>query len=91
MPDPDLDQLEAIRVNLAGVQRVFLSGGEPLLRRDLPEIVDMFSGFILALPTNATRGVAMAPQLAGKVAFVNVGFDGPRATFARSAATMTRP
>ena len=83
MPDPDLDQLEAIRVNLAGVQRVFLSGGEPLLRRDLPEIVDMFSGFILALPTNATRGVAMAPQLAGKVAFVNVGFDGPRATFAK--------
>ena len=83
MPDPALDQLDAIRANLAGVQRVFLSGGEPLLRRDLLEIVDMFSGFILGLPTNATRGVAMAPLLAGKVAFVNVGFDGPRATFAK--------
>ena len=83
MPDPTLDQLDVIRANLAGVQRVFLSGGEPLLRRDLPEIVDMFSGFILGLPTNATRGVAMAPQLAGKVAFVNVGFDGPRATFSK--------
>jgi MoaA/NifB/PqqE/SkfB family radical SAM enzyme len=83
MPDPALDQLDAIRANLVGVQRVFLSGGEPLLRRDLPDIVDMFSGFILGLPTNATRGLAMAPQLAGNVAFVNVGFDGPRATFSR--------
>jgi molybdenum cofactor biosynthesis enzyme MoaA len=83
MPDPTLEQLDAIRANLAGVRRVFLSGGEPLLRRDLPEIVDMFSGFILGLPTNATRGAVTAPQLAGKVAFVNVGFDGPRATFSK--------
>jgi organic radical activating enzyme len=36
------------------MQRVFLSGGEPLLRRDLPEIVDMYSSFIIGLPTNAT-------------------------------------
>jgi len=81
--DPTLGQLDAIRANLAGVQRVFLSGGEPLLRRDLPEIADMYSGFILGLPTNATRGLAMAPQLAGKIAYVNVGFDGPRAAFSR--------
>ena len=83
MGDPTLDQLDTIRGNLAGVQRVFLSGGEPLLRRDLPEIADMYSGFIIGLPTNATRGLVMAPQLAGKVAFVNIGFDGPRATFSR--------
>src|SRR5579859_1690411 len=83
MADPTLDQLDTIRANLAGVQRVFLSGGEPLLRRDLPEIVDMYAGFILGLPTNATRGLVMAPKLAGKVAFVNIGFDGPRAVFSR--------
>jgi MoaA/NifB/PqqE/SkfB family radical SAM enzyme len=83
MTDPTLAQLDTIRGNLAGVQRVFLSGGEPLLRRDLPEITDMYSGFIIGLPTNATRGLAMAPKLAGKVAFVNIGFDGPRATFGR--------
>ncbi len=83
MADPTLEQLDTFRANLAGVQRVFLSGGEPLLRRDLPEIVDMYSGFILGLPTNATRGVVMAPRLAGQVAFVNIGFDGPRATFSR--------
>ena len=83
MKDPTLDQLDVVRGNLAGVQRVFLSGGEPLLRRDLPEITDMYADFILGLPTNATRGLVMAPQLAGKVAFVNVGFDGPRAVFSR--------
>jgi MoaA/NifB/PqqE/SkfB family radical SAM enzyme len=65
------------------VQRVFLSGGEPLLRRDLPEIVDMYCDFIIGLPTNATRGLVMASRLAGKVAFVNIGFDGPRSTFSR--------
>jgi MoaA/NifB/PqqE/SkfB family radical SAM enzyme len=83
MADPTVGQLDVIRANLAGVQRVFLSGGEPLLRRDLPEIVDMYSQFIIGLPTNATRGLVMAPRLAGKVAFVNIGFDGPRATFSR--------
>ena len=83
MADPTLDQLDTIRSSLAGVPRVFLSGGEPLLRRDLPEIVDMYSGFIIGLPTNATRGLVMAPRLAGKVAFVNIGFDGPRSTFSR--------
>jgi MoaA/NifB/PqqE/SkfB family radical SAM enzyme len=83
LPDPTLTQLEAIRDNLAGVRRVFLSGGEPLLRRDLVDIVDMFSGFIIGLPTNATRGVGMAPKLAGKIAFANIGFDGPRAIFRR--------
>jgi molybdenum cofactor biosynthesis enzyme MoaA len=56
MPDPTLQNLDVIRANLAGVQRVFLSGGEPLLRRDLPEIVTMYSEFILGLPTNATIG-----------------------------------
>jgi MoaA/NifB/PqqE/SkfB family radical SAM enzyme len=83
MPDITLGQLEKIRDNLAGVHRVFLSGGEPLLRRDLIEIVEMFAGFIIGLPTNATRGVAVAPRLAGKIAFANIGFDGPRATFRR--------
>jgi MoaA/NifB/PqqE/SkfB family radical SAM enzyme len=83
MGDPTLDQLDTIRGNLAGVQRVFLSGGEPLLRRDLPEITSLYSGFIIGLPTNATRGLVMAPRLAGKVAFVNIGFDGPRSTFSR--------
>jgi MoaA/NifB/PqqE/SkfB family radical SAM enzyme len=81
LPDPTLDQLDTIRANLAGVARVFLSGGEPLLRQDFGEIVDMYTGdFILGIPTNATRGLRHAAAMVGKVAFVNVGLEGPRAT-----------
>jgi uncharacterized radical SAM superfamily Fe-S cluster-containing enzyme len=43
LPDPTLTELDTIRANLAGVQRVFLSGGEPLLRKDFGEIVDMYT------------------------------------------------
>ncbi len=79
LPDPTLAQLARIRDNLAGVGRVFLSGGEPLLRRDFIDIAAMFDGFIVGVPTNATRGLAHAKNLAGKVAFVTVGLEGPRA------------
>jgi MoaA/NifB/PqqE/SkfB family radical SAM enzyme len=81
LPDPTLSELDTIRANLAGVGRVFLSGGEPLLRRDFGDVVDMYSPhFILGIPTNATRGLQHARSMVGKVAFVNVGLEGPRAT-----------
>ncbi|GAA2471464.1 radical SAM protein [Winogradskya humida] len=81
LPDPTLGELDSIRGNLAGVGRVFLSGGEPLMRRDFGDIVDMYTGdFILGIPTNATRGLQHAKAMVGKVAFVNVGLEGPRAT-----------
>jgi MoaA/NifB/PqqE/SkfB family radical SAM enzyme len=80
MADPSLAELDDIRTALAGVKRVFLSGGEPLLRRDFVDVVDLFSEFIIGVPTNATRGVTLAKDLVGKVAFVNVGLEGPRAT-----------
>jgi MoaA/NifB/PqqE/SkfB family radical SAM enzyme len=78
MKDPTLDQIASIQRNLTGVPRVFLSGGEPLLRRDFVEIVDIFHGHIVAVPTNATRGHFMAPKLVGKISFINVGLEGPR-------------
>jgi Radical SAM superfamily/Flavoprotein len=80
LPDPSQEDLDEIRAALAGVRRVFLSGGEPLLRRDFVEIVDMYSAFVIGVPTNATRGVQLAPRLVDKVAFVNVGLEGPRST-----------
>jgi len=79
LPDPTLAQLDTMRANLVGVQRVFLSGGEPLMRRDFGDIVDMYSEFILGIPTNATRALKHVARLAGKVAYVNVGLEGPRA------------
>jgi MoaA/NifB/PqqE/SkfB family radical SAM enzyme len=75
--DSTLDQIASIQRNLAGVPRVFLSGGEPLLRRDFVEIVNIFHDHIVAVQTNATRGYFMAPKLVGKVSFINVGLEGP--------------
>lgn len=84
MPDPTLDQLDTIRQNLAGVGRVFLSGGEPLMRKDFSEVVDIFTGHhIVAVPTNATHALDHAKNIAGKIAYANVGFEGPRAAFRR--------
>lgn len=80
VPDPTLETLDIIRASLAGVQRVFLSGGEPLLRRDFLDVVDLYRDFVIGIPTNATRGLIHAKGLADKVAFVNVGLEGPRAT-----------
>ncbi|MGW7517843.1 radical SAM protein [Streptomyces sp. NPDC054796] len=84
LPDPTLDQLDTIRRNLAGVPRIFLSGGEPLSRRDLGEIVEMYHhDHILAVPTNATHGCDHARRIAGKIAYANIGLEGPRATVRR--------
>ncbi|MFC9916304.1 radical SAM protein [Streptomyces sp. NPDC127197] len=84
LPDPTLEQLDTIRQNLAGVGRVFLSGGEPLMRKDFGEVVDIFHGHhIVAVPTNATHALDHARNLAGKIAYANVGFEGPRAAFTR--------
>ncbi|MFD7896504.1 radical SAM protein [Streptomyces sp. NPDC059743] len=78
-PDPTLDQLDTMRKNLKGVKRAFLSGGEPLLRKDFSEIVDMWhKDFILAVPTNATHGHQHARNIAGKIAYANIGLEGPR-------------
>ncbi|MFF9901252.1 radical SAM protein [Streptomyces longispororuber] len=84
MPDPTLQQLDTMRQNLAGTARVFLSGGEPMMRKDFSDIVDMWhQDAILAVPTNATHGMEHAKRIAGKVAYANVGFEGPRAAFQR--------
>jgi len=83
MKDPSLTQLATMSTNLAGVQRLFLSGGEPLLRRDLLDVVNIFQSYIIGLPTNATRGIEAASRLNGRIQFANVGFDGPREIFRR--------
>jgi MoaA/NifB/PqqE/SkfB family radical SAM enzyme len=69
-----------MRDNLAGTKRLFLSGGEPLMRGDFGDLVDMFADkdFIIAVPTNATHGLQHAERIAGKIAFANIGLEGPR-------------
>jgi MoaA/NifB/PqqE/SkfB family radical SAM enzyme len=80
MEDPNLEELQRMKDNLYGVPRIYLSGGEPLLRKDLPEILDMFYGsFVVGLPTNA---VIHTPEvmkiLKERIDFANIGLDGPR-------------
>ncbi|MFE9686806.1 radical SAM protein [Streptomyces sp. NPDC006285] len=85
MPDPTLEQLATMQQNLDGVNRVFLSGGEPLFRKDFGDIVDIYheGGHIVAVPTNAVYAKHHAARMAGKVAYANVGLEGPRAITAR--------
>ena len=76
--DPTVEEISRIQKNLRGVKRIFLSGGEPMLRRDFVEIVDLFREHIVAIPTNGTRGHSLVPELADRVAFINIGLEGPR-------------
>jgi len=80
MPDPSIEDIVKIKNNLIGVKRIYLSGGEPLLRKDLLDIVDIFRrSFIIGLPTNAIGMTdEIAKSLKGKVDFITVGLDGPR-------------
>lgn len=79
MLDPTYTDLERFKHNLQGVRRVYLSGGEPLLRKDLIDILDLFHGeFIVGLPTNAMNHSAITAELAERIDFANVGLDGPR-------------
>jgi len=80
MPDATIEDLIKIKNNLKGVSRVYLSGGEPLLRNDLQDILKIFyKDFIIGLPTNALKVDKKSALFIEKyVDFVTVGLDGPR-------------
>ncbi|MBR6096150.1 MAG: radical SAM protein [Oscillospiraceae bacterium] len=84
MPDPTLDELKIYAQHLRGVPRVFLSGGEPLTRKDFREIVEIFSGnHIIGLPTNAVASDENIEIIKRNNISVNIGLDGPRAITSR--------
>jgi len=81
-PDPSLNELEGLRDKLSGVKRVYLSGGEPLLRGDMFDIIKLYrrSFDILGLPTNCTlMSKEVCKKLKGNINYINAGLDGPRA------------
>lgn len=80
MPDPTIEELSIYSQHLSGVPRIFLSGGEPLMRSDFKEIVDIFkSNHILGLPTNAIASESNIETIRKNNISVNIGLDGPRA------------
>lgn len=79
MKDPTVKVLERIESNLKNVDRIYLSGGEPLIRSDFPEVADIFYGkHLIGLPTNAVANDKLMKVIKNKIDFVNVGLDGPR-------------
>ena len=60
----EIDRLAKLFVSL-GVQKIRLSGGEPLLRKDLPELISMLAlhGVEIAMTTNGVLLPRYAPAL----------------------------
>lgn len=79
--DPSIGELESVCDKLKGVKRIYLSGGEPLIRKDIFEIIDMYKEKfdVLGLPTNCSKiDNDVYKKLLGKISYVNAGLDGPR-------------
>lgn len=65
----------------SAVMGVDISGGEPLLLRELPELIDILvaGGRAVSVTTNATHLARRAEALASRVDAVRVSLDGPDA------------
>jgi len=77
-----LGELKFLADQIKGVGRVYISGGEPLVRKDFMKIIEYYSKRfkVLALLTNATSmDEKTAEFLKGKIKYAKVGLDGPRA------------
>lgn len=81
VPDSSTKDLKFLADQMKGVGRIYISGGEPTLRKDFKEIVDYYSKRfpVVALLTNATLiNKELARFLKGKIQYAKVGIDGPR-------------
>ncbi|MFI7122626.1 radical SAM protein [Amycolatopsis sp. NPDC049868] len=82
---PELARPDRFRVaNLlaeSAVLGVDISGGEPLLLRDLPELIDVLvaGGCAVSVTTNGTHLARRAEALAARVDAIRVSLDGPDA------------
>lgn len=67
--DMDLQTLEkeVKKLSRFGVRYVFLQGGEPLIRKDIIEIIDLFLKYHIK-PTVITNGILLTPEIAAEIA-----------------------
>ena len=66
--DMDLEKLETEVKKLSkfGIRYVFIQGGEPLIRKDIIEVIDLFLKYRIK-PTVITNGILLTPELASKL------------------------
>jgi len=79
--DPSLALINKMIKNLSGVNRIIISGGEPLLRQDLFSILEMCKNNfnIVALASNAVNiNLEIAKRLSNYVNYLDITIDGPR-------------
>jgi MoaA/NifB/PqqE/SkfB family radical SAM enzyme len=77
--EPSLDALSHIIWKLEGIPRVIVSGGEPTLRKDLPQILGLLNETheIVAMSSNATMiDKGLASVLAKRLSYIDVTIDG---------------
>ena len=67
--DMTVDQLEREikKLKRFGVRYVFVQGGEPLIRKDIIEIIDLFLKHRIK-PTIITNGILLTPEMAEEIA-----------------------
>jgi len=67
--DMDLEKLEqeVKKLSRFGIRYVFLQGGEPLVRKDIIEIIDLFLKYRIK-PTVITNGILLTPEIAAEIA-----------------------
>lgn len=77
---PFMEELVRTSANLRGVQRIILTGGEPLIRPDIFEVISLFHEYpVCALATNATLlEESTVRRLSELVDYVDITVDGPR-------------
>ena len=80
MSEPSLEMIKKMIDNIRGIERVIVAGGEPTLRKDLPEILDYLksSGIpIVAIASNAVLiNKELAKNLARSLDYADITIDG---------------
>lgn len=67
--DMSLEELEkeVRKLSRFGIRYVFLQGGEPLIRKDIIQIIDLFLKYHIK-PTVITNGILLTPEIASEIA-----------------------
>jgi len=67
--DMDLEKLEKEirKLSRFGIRYVFIQGGEPLIRKDIIEVIDLFLKYHIK-PTVITNGILLTPEIAAEIA-----------------------